>query len=116
MDARIAVTGGDEVRETAELWEWLRHERELVGLVRAVPTVPAEGELGGAVEVLEVALGSGGAGAVLAGSLSTWLRTRRTDVTVIVTTPARRVELDVRGLKPEDVAPLLREVLSGGDD
>ncbi|MEU9046175.1 MULTISPECIES: hypothetical protein [unclassified Kitasatospora] len=86
MDARIRITGGDEVRETAELWDWLRRERALAGLVRAVPTPPADGQLGGVHEVLEVALGAGGAGAVVARALEVWLRTRRSDVTAEVTT------------------------------
>ncbi|MFD8749515.1 hypothetical protein ACFV0O_00805 [Kitasatospora sp. NPDC059577] len=116
MDARIRVIGGDEVRETAELWDWLRRERALAGLVRAVPTPPADGELGGVTQVLEVALGAGGAGAVVARALAVWLRTRRSDVTAEVTTRHRRVRVTATQVRSEDVVPLLAEVLGEDDD
>jgi hypothetical protein len=55
--------------------------------------------MGGAVEILSVALGSGGAGAVLAGALATWVQTRRARISVeLVQDEAgetvRRVEVD----------------------
>jgi hypothetical protein len=115
MDAQIRVAADDEVAEVAELWEWLRGERALAGMVRAVQRPPGEGELGGAVDVLTVALGSGGAAAMLASSLTTWLRTRRSAVTVTVTTEAGTVKVDAHNLKPDDVLPVLQRVLSGGD-
>ncbi|MEV7188082.1 hypothetical protein ACIRRH_22155 [Kitasatospora sp. NPDC101235] len=116
MDARIRVAGGDGLRETAELWDWLRRERELAGLVRPLPSPPADGELGGVTEVLEIALGAGGAGVALAGSLSVWLRTRRADVSLEVTTKRGRVKLTARQMKQEDVVPLLAEVLGDDDE
>jgi hypothetical protein len=53
--------------------------------------------MGGALDVLVVALGSGGAGAVLAQTLVAWLSGRRADVTVTVREPdGREVIVDVR--------------------
>lgn len=65
----------------------------------------------GAIDAaLVVALGSGGAGAVLAASVSTWLsQPRRADVTLTVTAEdGRHIELDARRVR--DPAALLREV------
>ncbi|WP_051837966.1 effector-associated constant component EACC1 [Streptomyces sp. NRRL WC-3742] len=109
------MTGGDELRETATLWTWLRGERGLAGLVRAESRPPAEGEMGGVTDVLVVALGTGGAGAVLAGSLTAWLRTRRADVSVTVTTDAGSVKVNAHNVKPDDVVPMIREVLGEGE-
>ena len=115
VDAHIRVIGGDAVVEFASLWEWLRSEPDLRGCVRVAPALPGEAEMGAVVDVLTVALGSGGAGAVLASSLNTWLRQRRSDVTITVSTPGRRtVQLEAR--QAADPLPLLREVLRDGDD
>jgi Effector Associated Constant Component 1 len=59
---------------------------------------------------LVVALGSGGAGAVLATSVQAWLsQPRRADVTLTVTAEdGRHIELDARRVR--DPAVLLREV------
>jgi Effector Associated Constant Component 1 len=64
------------------LAEWLNSEEDLRGLVSAVRPAPEAGKMGTAVELLTVALGSGGAGAVLVRSISTWLTQRRSEVSV----------------------------------
>lgn len=93
------------------LLDWLRHEDTLRGRLRTAHAPVRPGEMGiGILEVLVVALGSGGAGAALATSLSTWLsQPRRADVTLIVTAEdGRHIELDARRIR--DPAVLLREV------
>lgn len=65
--------------------------------------------MGASVELLTVAVGSGGAVAVLIQSVCTWLTSRRTDVKVIVTAAdGRRIEVDIR--RAADPAAVLREV------
>jgi hypothetical protein len=64
--------------------------------------------MGALIDVLVVALGSGGAGAVLAQSLSTWLRHRHTDIRLTITTDSRTIELD--GKRVRDTQALVREV------
>lgn len=65
--------------------------------------------MGGAVEVLTVALGSGGVGAVLVRSLCTWLVQRRADVTVTITVPGgHRVRVDVK--RAGNPGAVIREV------
>ncbi|MGH3833116.1 MAG: effector-associated constant component EACC1 [Pseudonocardiaceae bacterium] len=103
----ISAEDSDALRS---LLEWLRHEDALRGRVRTAHAPVRPGEMGGLLEVLEVALGSGGAGAVLATSVSTWLsQPRRADVTLTVTADdGRHIELDARRVR--DPVVLLREV------
>jgi len=85
-------------------------------MVKAVRKPPARTELGGALDLLAVALGSGGAGVTLAKSLVIWLRTRRPDVTVTVTTPSGTVTLKAKQVRDGDVMPLLEAVLKVRDE
>ncbi len=103
----ISAEDGDALRS---LLDWLRHEDSLRGRVRTAQTSVRPGEMGGVLDVLEVALGSGGAGAVLVTSVSAWLsQPRRADVTLTVTAQdGRHIELDARRVR--DPAVLLREV------
>ncbi|MFE6903552.1 hypothetical protein ACFVFJ_43110 [Streptomyces sp. NPDC057717] len=114
MDAVIAITGGDEVGELAALVGWLRAERELQSAVRVRRKDIAETELGSGLDVVSVALGSGGVGVALAQSLSAWLRARRSDVKVTVTANGRTVEVDAR--RVSDPMDLISRVLDGDDD
>ena len=115
MDAQLRVSGGDEIDEITDLWDWLRNERDLAGRAQALQRPPGEGELGGVLDTLAVALGSGGAGAVLARSLTAWLRTRRPNVTVTVKTKTGTVTVDAQNVASGDVLPMLERVLRDGD-
>jgi Effector Associated Constant Component 1 len=103
----ISADDGDALQS---LLDWLRQEDILRGRVRTVQTPVRPGEMGALDAALVVALGSGGAGAVLAASVSTWLsQPRRADVTLTVTAEdGRHIELDARRVR--DPAVLLREV------
>lgn len=116
MEAEVRISQGDAVAEIVSLGEWLRGERALAGAVRAVHRQPAETELGGALELLAVALGSGGAGATLAKSLIAWLQTRRPGVKITVTSDERTVTLEASQVRHTDVMPLLHEVLGTRDE
>src|SRR6185437_15452272 len=113
VDVQIQVTGGDQADELAALWRWLQDESELRGYVKPVETPIREGELGGVIDLITVALGSGGAGVTLAKSLNAWLQTRYSDVKVTISAEGRSVELEARHVK--DAVPLLREVLRDTD-
>lgn len=116
MEAEIRISQGEAVAEFVSLRDWLRGERGLAGAVRAVPHQPTETELGAAFELLAVTLGSGGAGATLARSLTIWLRTRRPGVKITVTSQSGSVTLEARQVKDSDVMPLLHEVLGTRDE
>lgn len=65
--------------------------------------------MGATVQLLTVALGSGGALAVLMQSLCTWLTSRGTDITITVSAAdGRQIEVDVR--RASDPQAVLREV------
>lgn len=101
-----ALIGLDSLERRSELVMFLEGERALKGAVRSVPSPPVDGRLGGAVDVLMIALGSGGVGVALAHSLTTWLRNQRSDVKVTVTVADRVVELEAR--RVSDVPDLLK--------
>ena len=113
MDAQIRITGGTG-EELAALGEWLGGEDELRGRVRTVHAPIGKTELGSITDLLTVALGTGGAGTVLASSLKTWLVTRRTTAKITVESAGRSVTLDIQTL--DAVAPLLDQILKADDD
>jgi len=116
MEADLRVSGGDDAEEVADLWEWMRVERDLAGMVRPIWRPPGEGELGGVFDVLAVALGSGGAVAALAGSLTAWLKTRRPEVTVTITTAKGSASVGVSNATVDQVLPLLQHTFGALDD
>lgn len=116
MEADVRVSGGDGAEELADLWAWMRVERDLAGMVRPVRRPISEGELGGVIDVLAVALGSGGAVTALASSLTAWLKTRRHDVTVTITTAEGSASVGVRNATTDQVLPLLQQAFGALDD
>ena len=113
MDAQIRITGGTG-GELAALGEWLGGEDELRGRIRTVHGPIGDTELGSITELLTVALGTGGAGTVLASSLKTWLMTRRTTAKITVESAGQSVTLDIQ--TAGEIAPLLEQILKAGDD
>lgn len=109
----LTVSGEETLEHLRALRDWLTLEEALRGRLRWHGETPKPGHMGMPVDVLMVALGSGGAGAVLARSLATWLVQRRTDVTVTVQAPnGGRVEVDVkRASDPERVIAEVRTLL-----
>uniref|UniRef100_UPI002F908481 effector-associated constant component EACC1 n=1 Tax=Streptomyces sp. NBC_01553 TaxID=2975877 RepID=UPI002F908481 len=113
MDTLIGISGGDEVSELASLVNWLRAEREL-GAVRVVRRDIEETDLGGVLDVVSVAVGSGGVGVALAQSLSAWLRARRSDIKITITANGRTIEVDAR--RVSDPVGLITRVLESDDE
>jgi membrane-associated two-gene conflict system component 1 (EACC1) len=113
--AEIQVDGSNAASDGEDLWDWLRRERGLTGRVARISKAPGPTDLGGLIDVLTVALGSGGVAAVLAQSLSAWLTSRRSNVTVTVTTAAGTVTVSAADIARGDVLPLLKQVLPSDD-
>jgi hypothetical protein len=87
--------------ELYSLFDWLQRSDEFRGRIRTLSRQAGPDEMGSAVEILSIALGSGGAGAVLASSLTTWLQTRRARISVELVVSdsgetVRKVEVDAR--------------------
>jgi hypothetical protein len=107
--ARITVEGRDADAES--LWDWLRHEPELRGRLRArSASTPAEA-MGAPIELVVIlATATVPVASALARSLSTWLVQRRSDLTVTVTGPDGR-QVSVSSRRIADPEKLLRAVL-----
>jgi hypothetical protein len=116
MNAEIRIDAADQVAECTDLWEWLRAERALAGSVHAKYRPARDDELGGVLDVLSVALGSGGAGVALARSLTAWLQSRHSDIRVTVSTEAGCVAIDARRVRNSEVTSLLTTVLGAQDE
>ncbi|MFE9580128.1 hypothetical protein ACFYO1_27340 [Nocardia sp. NPDC006044] len=76
MDLQLRVQSVDPDGDLVSLAGWLRDERELTAPVRLCASPIGDGRLGGAFELISIAVGSGGLCTVLASSLSTWLQHR----------------------------------------
>jgi hypothetical protein len=117
MDLRISLADGD-LADLESLQDWLGQERELTGRVRLSGSAPRRGELGTLVDVLVVALGSGGAISVLAASLKNWLSLpRRSDITIkIDRADGSSVTIDAKRVaaRQADLESIIRQALDCG--
>lgn len=113
MDVQVQVSD-DGGGGTAELGLWLNDEPELRGRVRAVPAPLGPTDLGGAMDLLMVSVGAGGAGTVLARSLVTWMQSRRTTAKITVEARGRKVTLDID--TTDDVTELLEHLAAPAAD
>lgn len=117
MDLQISFEGGT-VQDYVELTGLLNGNRDFRGNVRQITGPPVDGALGGDwVEMLTVAVGSGGLGVALTNSLNKWLETRSTGLVakVTVTAKGRTVRLRARDANIEAVR-LLSEILQDTDE
>ncbi len=64
------------------LAQWLRSESELRGRVRLTEHSIEPGDMGGALDAVAIALGSGGAATIFVRSLFTWLSQRQVGTSV----------------------------------
>lgn len=87
MECVLGVDGDDDGVVVSSLADWLRREDGLHGRVRLAPEPPEPGEMGSTLDVVSVAVGSGGLLTVLASSLQVWLEQRRKPTTLTVTRP-----------------------------
>lgn len=97
--------GPDELRS---LHDWLSYEEALRGHVCLVLHPIEPDQMGGVLDALVVAVGSGGMLAVLAGALSTWVAQRRSDIKLtVISEDGRTVELDAKRV---DHAVMMRDI------
>ncbi|MFI6960017.1 hypothetical protein ACIBJI_41945 [Nocardia sp. NPDC050408] len=117
MDLQIRIDGGT-VDDYIALADHLNGSRDFRGRIRQVTGPPADGKLdAGVIEMLTVAVGSGGLGVALTASLNKWLENRRPDVTAEITvTPKRRtVMLHARNANTKALR-LLHDILRDADE
>ncbi|MEU9487602.1 hypothetical protein AB0D83_28815 [Streptomyces decoyicus] len=111
-EQRLLVRTPDTEDQLRLLLDWLRRDDVLRGRVQICQLPVSSGEMGGAMDALAVAVGSGGMGAVLANCLSTWISQRRSDLRITVTTEdGRSVEVDAKGVDPQALAREVEQLL-----
>lgn len=110
MDFLLRVEEAADGPQTIwSLENWLSNEPDFERKIRRVPVTPSPGELGAVADTLQIALGAGGAVAVLAASLQTWFaQPRRSDVRITVVNGDKKVTIDAKRVR--DIPALLREV------
>lgn len=113
MELELSSNGSTTVDDTISLASWLRSERALQGRIRMARGKPGETELGGAFELIAVAIGSGGLATVLAGSLTTWLQ-NRTKVRIRVSRNGQTVEINADNV--QNAADLIQRMMELPDE
>ncbi|MFE9575757.1 hypothetical protein ACFYO1_05180 [Nocardia sp. NPDC006044] len=108
MQLEVTVTSGRADEDLVSLSQWLRRERDLAGKITMVNRPPSEEELGGAWEMISVAVGSGGMFAAFATSLEAWFR-NRPRTTIKIKHGNDSIEVDAGRAK--DLPELLKALL-----
>lgn len=107
MDAPYVVAECDDDSATEELFEWLQDEPELRPFIALQPRRPADGHLGGAVEIAIAIVSTGGPLTILATSLRTWLRHR--GITVRLQTGD--IDVEISADRAMDAEKLIARIL-----
>lgn len=106
----VDVAREDQADRLRSLREWLAAEDELRGRVRLVEAAPPAGSLGTVPELITVMVAQGGVLTVLAGALITWLRQRKSDLTIKVTHGESSLEITATSVRGLDVDGVRAEV------
>ena len=113
MDIRACTANEEDLRS---LRDWLLQESPRPGRVKVVLAPEEPATMGAVADAVQISLGAGGALAVLAGSVSTWLTTRRRHVRLVLERPdGQKLEIDGQVKDPEAVITqfLDRAVIDG---
>ncbi|MEU3426184.1 effector-associated constant component EACC1 [Streptomyces gardneri] len=113
VNVELRLQSSKTVDDLIGLSEWLRGERRLQGRVQQVRSNPEPGQLGGAFEVVSVALGSGGIATVLASSVATWLQSRRSDPKLRITITRADRTLEIEASSADEAEDLIKRFMDG---
>lgn len=109
---KIVVDGSDVAAEFESLWEWLRHEQKLRGRLRIDHAPVPDSAMGLTMELAVVCAAA--CTHALAGTLSTWLVQRRSDVEITVVGPnGHSLSMSARRATMAEQEKLLRQLLEG---
>ncbi|MFI9843954.1 hypothetical protein ACIHFD_43450 [Nonomuraea sp. NPDC051941] len=109
MDIALSFVSDHSRADLESLFDWFQGEKELRGRVRWADVPPKPGEMGGAMEVILVAVGSGGFLSVLATSIQTWLaRPRMSSIKIRVRNGnGLEIEIDAQNMNDAKIQELL---------
>lgn len=108
------TAGRDIVGELASLRGWLGREAAFRGRVQVERQPIESGHMGGIADALTLALGAGGTVTVLANSVSVWLKQRRSDVSIEVSSSNGK-KVTVTAKRVPDPETLIKTVLRTDD-
>lgn len=115
MTYRLHIEGPRETDDLRSLVAFLAAEPELRGRVELADLPPRPGHLGVVADAIVVAVGSGGALTVLAGTVAAWVQTRGAKIRIRIESATGGVaELDAEHVKSLD-ATGLRKLLTDVD-
>jgi hypothetical protein len=111
----IGLNGDEAAYELRQLEKWLRDDDELRGATISGRNAPTEsGDMGPALEALQVLLEPQGVLTALAASVGTWAGVRRRGVRIRVRSGEKEVEIDASRLRdPDDIASRILRELEG---
>lgn len=101
---------------------WLRLEPQLRGSLNLIPAIPAEDQLGSVVDMLSVAVGSGGVMTALASALSAYLNRQRPTSKLRISvsgSSGSKVDIDTEGKVAEQLMAVMDRLVtadSGRDE
>ncbi|WP_143169103.1 effector-associated constant component EACC1 [Streptomyces sp. NBRC 110465] len=113
VNVELRLQSSKTIDDLIGMSEWLRDERRLQGRVRQVRSSPEPGQLGGAFEVVSVALGSGGIATVLASTVATWLQSRRSDPKLRITITRAERTLEIEASSADEAEDLIKRFMDG---
>jgi hypothetical protein len=113
MEMKLSVTGGEAPDAFESLVDWLRGDVQLSGRIGLVRGATGPGEMGTVVDMLTVAVGTGGGLTLLASALQAWLsQPRHSQIQVTVRGHGGdTVVIEADRVRPEEVETLLRQAL-----
>lgn len=109
MEVHVTISGDAAERELRSLRAWLDGESQLHGRVRYLLAAPQDTELGSVLDTLAIVIGSSSTTALLTRVLTTWIKSRRSDITIQIKTADKTIE--IRSQSVNDPLHLLKEVL-----
>jgi len=113
----IRVLDDEAGDETRSLINWLHSDDELNGVQISSGDSPVRaGEMGGVIDLVEVAMQPDGIGVALITAIATWLSTRKKSLKISIEKNGRRVELEVpRASDIDAVVKAISGELNQGD-
>ena len=97
----------------SSLYEWLRTEDDLRGLVALTRGEPKPGQMGDLANIVTVAIGSGGIASVVISSVSTWLTQRQNRQITVKVTAKGRGSVEITGKDRTEIEALLKGAIDG---
>jgi hypothetical protein len=115
LNGQLTIRTNGDSDDLFQLLEWFRNDDSLRGRVSLPTPQIREGQMGDLYDVLVVAVGAGGLGPALAMSMSAWLKTRRSQVKLMLKRNGIEVVLDAEIIKAPELVREIHKLLGEAD-